>query len=93
MGPPPTNAQHPVYNASILSFIMPSVPSVNILSMNDIYPKHFDSVEYWRARLVAIAENYDTMSHPEVIRVSEILDRCIVNAQSHIAWTQARTPK
>ena len=38
-------------------------------------------VEYWRDHLVRTAEQYGNLQHPEVLRVSRILDQYVLHAQ------------
>ncbi len=39
-------------------------------------------MEYWRTQLTQVVEHYGTLHHPEVLRVSEVLDRCVVRVQN-----------
>lgn len=53
-----------------------------IRSMNSpCAPEPLNLIEYWHQRLVETVESRGSLLHPEVLRVSQILDLCIVDAQ------------
>ncbi len=40
------------------------------------------TLEYWRTRLADAVAQYGSLTHPEVVRISTILDEYIVAAQT-----------
>ncbi|MCL5115861.1 MAG: aspartyl-phosphate phosphatase Spo0E family protein [Firmicutes bacterium] len=44
---------------------------------------YLDRIEYLRGRLMASVEQYGDLQHPEVLRLSRILDRFVILAVSH----------
>jgi hypothetical protein len=44
-------------------------------------PVAYQRVEHWRRYLARTFELYGHLQHPEVLRVSRILDQCVLQAQ------------